>query len=960
MSRARADWAFCLALVATLWCARSAWAGGDPALEWRTVTTKHFRIHHTQGGEAVAARVAAIAEEARVRCQDLLGLVPREVLEIVLVDDVDSANGWTRVYPYDLMWLQAFPPGAESELATYADYLRSLVYHEYAHAIHMDEVSGLPALVNSVLGKTAVPNGATNTWFLEGIATFVETRLTRGGRIGSSLYAMYLRTAAMQDGLLDLSEMTTTPMRMPRGVAPYLYGGAFVDHLVDRHGVEAVTQFIRDYGRRLVPFAMNHLARRHFGSDFPTLYARFLETVREQSQAVAARVAQQGLVEGTPLTVEGEFHRHPVFTRDGLAILYSQSDGHDTPGIFRQDRATGRISRVIDCKGGCGQVSLSPDGRYAYLTHLEYHRLYYLFGDVYRVDLWTGEEVRLTRRARARDVSVAPDGTILFVTSEYDRVSVVRLDPVTNRRSTVIEAGLFSVIDHPHALGDGRVVFAAARNGQWDLFAAAPGQAPVALTNDRAMDRDVHLSPDERTVFFASDRGGIFNIHSLDLGTGDVRRWTNVLTGAFWPAVSPDGRTLVFALYGSQGYDLALLDLDAAGNLPLPGAATPEASPSPLPALALPPATLDDYSPWPSLRPRSLRPRYAFSTRELARLGAEVRGSDAIGRHAFVLYGESTLDRWSPTYGLSYAYDRFFPSLGLAFAGYPEIAFVPAHEGWALAAGRSYLLSASAMLPVWGRNRSFSASLGYSIRWITDLDSMPGIAPINDVPEGPADTRKAGLTLALAHDSRESYAWSISFEKGFLAALSLTGYHPFLGSRGMALTTSASYYQYLPLPWGSNHVLALLASAAMSTGDGTFEDAFSVGGFPASNPFQDLVNQQPLDGRYLRGFPTGFRSGNGYALFNAEYRLPLWYLHRGLDTLPLAARRVWATLFADGGSAWMDMPTATDFHWDVGGEIALSTSLFFSFDSAFRLGYAHGFGAGGMNTIYLVLSSSSF
>ncbi|HOI11176.1 MAG TPA: hypothetical protein PK313_11930, partial [Myxococcota bacterium] len=117
------------------------------------------------------------------------------------------------------------------------------------------------------------------------------------------------------------------------------------------------------------------------------------------------------------------------------------------------------------------------------------------------------------------------------------------------------------------------------------------------------------------------------------------------------------------------------------------------------------------------------------------------------------------------------------------------------------------------------------------------------------------------------------------------------------------------------------------------------------------------VNREPLGGRHLRGFATGAFRGDTYALANVEYRFPIVPMFRGPDTLPMAARHLWGTVFADGGGAWNGAPRTFDvLHWDVGAELALSVNLFLGLDATLRLGYAHGFGPWGGDVVYFLLS----
>lgn len=941
----------------TLLVAAQALAGTDPARRWRTLETPRFRIHHYQGGEAMARKVAAIAEEAHDRVGRLFGLHPSQVIEMSVWDDTDAANGWASVFPYDRVHLLAAPPGPDSELAAFDDYLRALVYHEYTHIVHMDHVSGAPGLVNRILGKTMLPNGASPPWLVEGLAVLVESRLTRGGRLGSSQFEMLMRAALLGGTFPDLSELTVSPLKLPRGTAPYLYGGYFFEFLYTHHGADAITAFVRDYGKRLIPFALNVLARRHFGEDFHALWAAFRDDVAARAHRTRDRVEALGRIEGTPLTRDGETNVRPVF-RDPRRLVWVRSDGRSMAGLFELDLDDGpdaRPRRLADCDGGCGTVAIHQDR--ILTTSTDWTRLVASHGEVFELDPVAGM-TRRTHRARARDLAVASDGTWLYVTSEYDQVALVARRP-GEAPEPLIPPGRFADLGDPHPLpGSDRLVFTAARDGRWDLWTVAlDGTDLRQLTDDPCLDRDPVASPDGRWIVFSSDADGIFDLFALDPATGERRRVTRVLGGAFWPAISPDGTRLAFATWDAHGYDLALLPFAPQDWAPVgPDATCPRGDPREA-WTAIPVA--GDTRPYrpTSLRPRSLMPRWAFAGTDDARLGLDLSGTDALERHAFAIAFDADLRRFDPYFSAGYTYGGLFPDLSLSLATWAgqDAALVDDRVRWI--DNRHWLLNGAATLAIPGRVVSFDVSLGYAVRWKVAGDAPTGHEPASTAPVRPRDRRLAGVTAGASFRWLRAYARSIGIERGLAGGLSVGTRQPWLGGDGRSWTIAGHLYGYVPMPWRHGHVLAILGSGAASRGDIGTADTFGLGGFPPQDLVLALVNREPLGGRYLRGFSSGALRGDTYGLVNVEYRFPIVPVFRGLGTLPLAARHLWGTVFVDAGGAWNgDLSPRQDLRWDAGAELALSVNLFLGMDATIRLGYARGFGIGGGNVVYFLLS----
>ncbi|MCA9580106.1 MAG: PD40 domain-containing protein, partial [Myxococcales bacterium] len=155
-----------------------------------------------------------------------------------------------------------------------------------------------------------------------------------------------------------------------------------------------------------------------------------------------------------------------------------------------------------------------------------------------------------------------------------------------------------------------------------------------AVTRDRALDTGPEWSADGETLYFSSDRTGIANIYAYHVSSGVLRQVTNVVAGAYQPAVSPDGERLVYVGYTSYGFDLFSLDLTSV-----------ETRPAPPYVDRRPAATMDDdiwqgptrdYQPLETLYPRSYMVDLANDGFGPA-LGINVSGEDLAGWHTYHL-----------------------------------------------------------------------------------------------------------------------------------------------------------------------------------------------------------------------------------------------------------------------------------------------------------------------------------
>ncbi|MEM9414087.1 MAG: DPP IV N-terminal domain-containing protein [Planctomycetota bacterium] len=90
------------------------------------------------------------------------------------------------------------------------------------------------------------------------------------------------------------------------------------------------------------------------------------------------------------------------------------------------------------------------------------------------------------------------------------------------------------------------------------------GQAVTQLTDDPANDVMPCVSPDGRTIAFASDRGGNWDLYLMDAEGGPAVQLTNDSTHDIHPSFSPDGQQLVYCSYGERSgqWQLVVIDVD--------------------------------------------------------------------------------------------------------------------------------------------------------------------------------------------------------------------------------------------------------------------------------------------------------------------------------------------------------------------------------------------------------------
>ncbi|MCL2723144.1 MAG: BamA/TamA family outer membrane protein [Polyangiaceae bacterium] len=973
--------AICVAL-AILVVARPAGAVSDPSLAWYTIETPHFRVTYHSGIEEVAEHVASVAESIHDSMAWHVGWDPKEPVEIQLIDSSESANGLSTALPYNAISLFVTAPDDLSPLGDIDDWYLTLVTHEYTHILHADQIRGLPAIVNAVLGKTLAPNQAQPRWILEGLAVYQESARTSGGRLRSSQWDMWMRADVLSDHIASIDQISNSVRRWPQGNIWYLYGSYFTQWMADNYGEEVLRKAAADYGSQIIPYGFNRSIHRATGSTYVDMYSRWIADMRRKYLAQAADVKKKGLREGVRLTHHGQIARYPRWIPRGAwpehegGLLYYRDDQHQRTGLWalpiRRD-ARGAVATVDEAHvdliartSGESYASFVPDGGVVFNSE-DFYKNVFLYSDLERMAPGQksrfgtqdgGRTVIADVNERASDPAVSPDGRrIVYVKNHAGTrgiyIANLERDHLEHERP-LVPALKFEQAYTPRWSPDGtHVAYSIWKHGGFrDIrYVDVDGGSFRDVTVDRAIDGGPSFSADGRFLYFHSDRTGISNIYAWEIAADRTFQVTNVITGAFSPEPSPDNKTLAYVGYTTDGFDLFAMPIDESSWTEARAFVDdrPEAPEIPDRKWESKP-----YSPWRTIWPR----RYGVQITP-GNFGQEViitaSGTDISGFHTISASTTTEIERPTLQGTLSYVYARlpfnFSTSLfrsvtprgGFAIGSYqPTVLQERVGFASSIAYTRATPYDANSFVITHSLSR-----VGIDVSFPNDkLDPY-------ETPTVPRGGLASTLHLGYAYSNAERYLYSVGAERGLSISTSIDVTDPSLGSEFSGFAVRGDFSTYFLMPWLQHHSLALHAGGGTSGGSFPGQGAFYIGGF-VDLPLVDTIRNVLIQGGItLRGYPPVIEAGRSYVLGNAEYRFPILNVDRGIETLPIFLNRVTGAVFLDYGSAFDEFDSAK-FKTGAGGELWFDTTLGYIQSFTFRVGYAKGLASGGIDKIYFV------
>lgn len=935
-----------------------------PNLRWRTIETRHFRIHFSPPLEEMARRTAPNAERAFALLSREL-LPPRGKVDLVIADNVDYTNGYATPFPSNRIVIFAHPPVDEIGLRNYADWSQLVVTHELTHIFHLSRAEGIWKLGRYVLGRhpALFPNAYMPAWVTEGLAVYYESRLTGTGRLEGSEHYMIARAAAEAGSFPRLGEISLSTSRFPGGETVYAYGSFIFDYLSRTRGENSIRKFIDVTSRSIFPITLNGKSKKAFGISFERAWQQWTDSLLRVTQR-----RPEPIPGWRELTPEGWFVSAPRWLGDST-LMYGGSTGREVAQAYVVDlsgekRKIGRRNAAsVNIPLASGDILFSqPDFLDPYTLRND---LYIQRGD---------KQIRLTHGARLSWPDARRDGSIIAVQDVPGSTRLVRVSPDGRSIIPVTRGSLEEQWTEPRWSPDGTRI-AAVRlphgNRAEIVVIDTTGTISFSYRFASAVPASPSWARDGSKLFFSSDHSGSMQLYSIDLPPATregTTRLSDALTGMFDPETSPGSTLLAATLYHTNGYHL--------GVAPMPAirAAVPDTvvlgerascttcRVSDAAAYgALPPdnSVAKSYSPWRSLLPTYWEPIVESTTGLGTRVGGASSGVDVIGRHSY--YAQATYNsRWHD--GEAYVAYRY-AGLGqpyLDFSGqqiwdhFDVVNAANAVVGDFAQRSRIYSTGVTMLRPR-VRNSAF-LSLGGELetrQYATDPDSL--LAKLSPVFRESASYPSIFASASWTNTRRPALA--ISREDG----ITLSGFArerwryldgKVSGAPSRSLEGAVVGYKALDLPGFAHHVIALRGAAGYT--DGRAISAFSAGGLSGTSlevisGFS--VGNQPR--RYgVRGFPPSAERGIRAFAGSLEYRAPLAVPSRHVRYVPLLFDRISASAFADAGRAYCPSssigtaavcsPSAAQNPWlaSIGGEVNLDAALYYDVPARIRLGVA--------------------
>jgi len=530
-------------------------------MEWHILETEHFEIYYYPEEEELAREVCQHAEAAYQHGTRLLRYKPREKTPLFIYrNQIDFQQ--TNILPHVIgAGTGGFTEAFKNRIALPAPpsprTLREVIFHEFLHALQFNILYGEGIRSFRVYKGYLIP-----LWIMEGLAEYAAQNW-------DSHADMIVRDAVLHDRLLPLTSMEGFN-HLDDIYLAYKESQLAVQYLADRFGEEKLAAIFKKFK---IGFSISQILRETIGLGLQDFNREFLYWVRQKYWVQADKRLTAAAL-GRPLntTRAGRFTdaSGPVWSPDGRFLAFISDQDRITRIYLKEKGSTGEpraiTRRNFEFLSRQGRpLSWSPDGKKIVFAAREQGRphLYILNITDYSLEL--------------NDLPVddffspawSPDGKHIALVGVNNGISDIYSWNIPTRKLSQITADRWAD-DAPAWAPDGQALLYSTERGAfwqlgWNLFGPEPGKTAL-LTHDSSSHRSPAFSPEGDHLYYSGDSNGIFNLFRMELATGAILKITDLVSGAFQPALSPDGKQMAFVVYEAGNRKIYLASSPSAKN----------------------------------------------------------------------------------------------------------------------------------------------------------------------------------------------------------------------------------------------------------------------------------------------------------------------------------------------------------------------------------------------------------
>ncbi len=441
--------------------------------------------------------------------------------------------------------------------------------HEMVHVFQYNLVQ-----ISDTLGMQSLQN--IPLWMIEGMAEYLS--------IGSvdNKTAMWMRDAVIHDDIPTMEDMT----RKPNEYFPYRYGHAFWSFVTGIWG----DAMIRPYLYTTAKYGLERATENLFGLSTDSLSSLWQKSVRKTYEPYMHRDTLQpvGRKMFSPKN-SGELNLSPVLSPNGEYITFISNKNvisvdilmarTDNRKVIKKLTSALRQTHIDNFNYIESAGSWSPDGSQYVLKTFAKGRNMLLIADVEGDDVDVSRDFMVKGVQSIHNPEWSPDGEKILFTGLVDGKSDLYLYHLKNDKVEQLTDDRYSDLQASWSSDGEKIVFISERGSDTKLDRQIYGNYRLSMMDVETGNIRVlpvfpgsdalspNFGPDDESIYFLAHADGYRNLYEYDLGSGQVYKLTDFVTGIsgitdLAPAYSISKETgqIAYTIYTNDKYEIYMAD----------------------------------------------------------------------------------------------------------------------------------------------------------------------------------------------------------------------------------------------------------------------------------------------------------------------------------------------------------------------------------------------------------------
>lgn len=495
-----------------------------PELNWQVIETEHFKIIYPDRIKGIEVLAGTIAEETYDALSENLGVAFTDKVRLYLSDEDEIENGFANPIGggYSMMWVNVngFRAGRNGSVK----WLRHVMSHELGHIFHYKAVESAIGMLQYIIATPISRHWA------EGLAQYEteEWNSQRGDR--------WLRKAIFDSrpGFRDGSSIEN-------GALMYAVGNSQLRYFTETYGDTTLAKMLSWRGKKLGLFEYHDFDKAFnetIDGGYDTFYEEWRKHMNVYYHTLAASMERTDSLGSEPFQVPGQFYLDMVVSPDDslIAVQSIPSIGRPVRSLYIVKNDSTRESRKI-AEGTINyDLSWSRDGKHLFYSRRSRGENSSLYNDVYRLNIETGKEERMTHSRKAAFPSPGrSDYEIAYIVNEDGTGNLFTRNLETGEESRITKYTEDVQLSWPVWMPDQQrwlfYKFDEERNRQFILLNPETGEESVLLDNGEGDNQRPIFNPGATQFAYSSLQDEVPNIFIYDFESDSSQRVTNLFTG---------------------------------------------------------------------------------------------------------------------------------------------------------------------------------------------------------------------------------------------------------------------------------------------------------------------------------------------------------------------------------------------------------------------------------------------